>query len=514
MAFVRPKDRVLEKSTTSGNGPYTLAGSGIDASYNAFNSAMSVGDTTLAFVVEPGVAFWSGIVTYSAANQITLTTVYESKGTFGAGTKEIFMGLPASRAVYQDQINTGSIGIGAKATSAPLQVSDAANPDVYSSFIGAAAAGNKGKLAFTHRRASDSTEEMLGYIQAVAVDNQSQGGLRIVARTGSGDTEALKALATGVSIPITTASTSSTTGALTVAGGVGVDGKLSTAASTSGRAGLNVPTGVAPSAPASGDIWNDGVNMRARIASTTKMLADQGMLRGFLAGLRLTSFAASSAISIAAGAAADSSGAGLMVLAAALTKTTAAWAVGSGNGGLDTGTIAINTWYDLNLIERLDTGVVDAVFTLAGNAPTLPSGYTLSRRLTSMKTDASGNWLRFYNVGREFIWDVPAVDANVGSGTPAGLQALTVPPGVSVLAHMNLNYRSTSVGSTVLVHSPLTNNQALGTGNVTSATQVANLDNYSQISVVTDTSRQVRLVSNGAGTVTWALATTGWTELD
>lgn len=103
MTFVRPKARILERSTTSGSGPFALSGA-VDLSYNAFSSFMSVGDTTYGTVVEPGVAFWSGILTYSAANQITLTTVEETKGTFGAGTKEIFTGAMASTATFREDI--------------------------------------------------------------------------------------------------------------------------------------------------------------------------------------------------------------------------------------------------------------------------------------------------------------------------------------------------------------------------------------------------------------------------
>lgn len=496
MPFVRPKDRVLEKSTTSGNGPYTLAGFGIDASFSAFNSAMSVGDTTIAVVVEPGVAFWSGLVTYSAANQITLTTVDQSVGTFGAGTKEIFMGLPAARAVYQtgDQRIDGKLGIGADATSAPVQVSAAATPDLYSSFTGAASIGNKGKMAFTHLRASDSTEELLGYVQGVAVDNQSVGGVRLVARNG-GDVEVLKGLYNGVSIPVP----------------LTLGGKLSTVASASGSASLNIPAGTAPSSPANGDVWNDGVNLRARIASATKLLADQGMLRGFLTGLNMSTTVASSTITIAAGAAADTSGGGLMVLTSALAKHTGSWAVGTSNGGLDTGTIANSTWYDVNLIERLDTGVVDAVFTIAGNAPTLPANYTLSRRIGSVKTDAGGNWTRFYQFGDEFVWDAPPIDVNI-SASPGGLYALSVPAGVSVFVHLNMNVKSTVVGASALVYSPSTTTQSVTGGNISSITQVANADNYSQVHCETDTSRQVRVASNGAGSMQFSLTTIGWAD--
>jgi microcystin-dependent protein len=104
MAFVRPKARILERTITAGNGPYALAGA-VDGSYNTFASFMAIGDATEATIVEPGVAFWTGIVTYSAANQITLTTVEETKGTFGSGTKEIFPGGLASRALLREDMS-------------------------------------------------------------------------------------------------------------------------------------------------------------------------------------------------------------------------------------------------------------------------------------------------------------------------------------------------------------------------------------------------------------------------
>lgn len=115
MTFVRPRARILELSTTSGNGPYALAGAA-DGSYNRFSSFMAIGDTTYGTVVEPGIAFWTGIITYSAANQITLTTVEETKGTFGAGTKEIFSDALASTSMFREDI-AGAIVTGGTSTA-------------------------------------------------------------------------------------------------------------------------------------------------------------------------------------------------------------------------------------------------------------------------------------------------------------------------------------------------------------------------------------------------------------
>jgi microcystin-dependent protein len=62
------------------------------------------------------VAFWTGIVTYSDTNEITLTTVEEVSGTFGAGTKEIMSGALASTATFREDIS-GAIVTGGTSTA-------------------------------------------------------------------------------------------------------------------------------------------------------------------------------------------------------------------------------------------------------------------------------------------------------------------------------------------------------------------------------------------------------------
>jgi microcystin-dependent protein len=116
MAMVRPKARILERSITAGNGPYVLGGA-VDGSYNTFSAFMADGDATYVSVVEPGVAFWTGIATYAAAaNTITLTTVEEAKGTFGSGSKEIMSGALASTAMFREDI-AGAIATGGSSTA-------------------------------------------------------------------------------------------------------------------------------------------------------------------------------------------------------------------------------------------------------------------------------------------------------------------------------------------------------------------------------------------------------------
>jgi hypothetical protein len=96
MVFVPPKDRVIEHSTSNSQTVFAVTGA-IDASFNPFSASMSIGDTTIGGVVEPGTAFACGKLTYSNTNEVTIdSTGYASKGTFSSsGIKEVFMGLPA-----------------------------------------------------------------------------------------------------------------------------------------------------------------------------------------------------------------------------------------------------------------------------------------------------------------------------------------------------------------------------------------------------------------------------------
>lgn len=51
---------------------------------------------------------------------------------------------------------------------------------------------------------------------------------------------------------------------------------LTLGASTTTKASLNLPSGVAPSSPLAGDLWYDGTHLRVRIGSTTYQLDQQG----------------------------------------------------------------------------------------------------------------------------------------------------------------------------------------------------------------------------------------------
>jgi hypothetical protein len=221
-----------------------------------------------------------------------------------------------------------------------------------------------------------------------------------------------------------------------------------------------------------------------------------------------------------------------IVLAAALTKRLdAAWAVGNNQGGLDTGSKAVSTWYHLWAIKRTDTGVVDVLFSTSATAPTMPSGYTIKQCLGSVKTDASGNILAFVQRGsgrsREFHWLVPSPDRDdVAPGTSAVLRALPgIPLGRRVKALLNAGGSVSASGNAFIgiVSDPATNSPvpiavaaaSLGSaagGNFSSA-QVGGNWLWSALECWTDTSQQVRVqISASAASTRAAIVTSGWRE--
>jgi hypothetical protein len=162
-----------------------------------------------------------------------------------------------------------------------------------------------------------------------------------------------------------------------------------------------------------------------------------GLPAGHITGLTLSNnvIDATNDIDIAPGKARSGDDTDDIVLAAALTKRLdAAWAAGSGNGGLDTGTIA-NGWYHVHAIKRPDTGAVCALFSLSATAPTLPANYTKFRRIGAIWR-MGGAIKAFIQAGNQFLWTSSVRD--VSSGTPGNLPGtyytLSVPPGVQVEA--------------------------------------------------------------------------------
>src|SRR5215467_13433505 len=289
-------------------------------------------------------------------------------------------------------------------------------------------------------------------------------------------------------------------------------------AGAQGSTGPQGPTGAAGPQGATGPAGPSAVSANAGNVATlgTDNLifvpAPSVILRSYLAGLTLSTAGSSATFSVAAGVAADSTNANMMTLAAAISKTTGAWVVGSGNGALDTGTIANSTWYHVHLIKRTDTQVVDVLVSLSPTAPTLSAGYTLFRRIGAMKTNASGQWTAFNQMGDEFLWTAMVADVTAAAITATPLTpVLTVPTGIQVWAMLNACMIATGVGALLL--NPL--DAAAQTVTATNAT-VRNISGTNTptfiSSIRTSNAAQIRAVGDGAAGSAYSIYTIGWID--
>lgn len=85
-------------------------------------------------------------------------------------------------------------------------------------------------------------------------------------------------------------------------------------------------------------------------------------------------------------------GSGQSLATTALTKQLdATFVAGNNQGGLDTGTKANSTWYQIFAITNNTTNAVDYLFSASRTSPTIPSGWTRRRWLGAIRTNASGN---------------------------------------------------------------------------------------------------------------------------
>lgn len=243
-------------------------------------------------------------------------------------------------------------------------------------------------------------------------------------------------------------------------------------------------------------------------------------LRSHLGGLAFSTAGGSTTFSMAAGIAMDGGNTALMILAAAISKTTGAWAVGSGNGSLDTGTIANNTWYHAWLIQRPDTGVVDVLTSLSATAPTMPANYTLKRRVFPLRTDGSGKWLLLRQFGDLFIHDAPFAESQTTLASSANnVVALAgVPSGIAVRAIFNMRYYGGSWGSAYVYsgqQTALTGFPNGGTStNFTELIGSSGNGGSARFDIMTDTSQHVQIYCGVAGSPSspWAFSTEGFID--
>jgi len=225
-------------------------------------------------------------------------------------------------------------------------------------------------------------------------------------------------------------------------GPTGPSGASGAAGPAGGPTGPTGASGIAGTTGATGPTGPAGASGATGVTGATGATGPAiSPPRGHIFGLTLSATGGNKTLAIAAGACTSDDFTTSMVLPSAYTKTIGAvWAVGNGNGMLDIGPVAANTWYHGFVIERLDTQVVDFICSLSPTAPTLPASYTVKRRAGSIKTDASSNIIAFGQQGHEFWWVLPnADDATATLGATPQNFTLNVPSGINVWARWLAN---------------------------------------------------------------------------
>lgn len=270
---------------------------------------------------------------------------------------------------------------------------------------------------------------------------------------------------------------------------------------------------------ATGTIVGTGAETIAAADQHTARKNISAALKGHIFGLTLSNNVsdATNDIDVAAGEAASTeTDPVLMVLASSITKRLDAnWVVGTNQGGLDTGTIANNT-YHVWLIQRSDTGVVDVLFSLSATAPTMPTNYDRKRRIGSI-IRASAAIVGFKQVGDTFRRNTKATDRNSASAVTDSLVTVSVPTGLqlapifmsSMKAGANTNgfvlLGSAALGTTADIEV----NYIIGAAGVFSGDAAG----IYIPSLLTNTSAQIYVThANAAGSQTHVLETHGWVD--
>jgi len=137
------------------------------------------------------------------------------------------------------------------------------------------------------------------------------------------------------------------------------------------------------------------------LVATTPLWSEVGALPPeYVDGLVLTR-ASVSTVTIGTGSCRDSGDTTNLQVASVLTADITS----SGADGLDTGSEAADTWYSVWVIGTASGGVA-SLLSASETAPTLPSGYTLKRRVGWVRNDSSSDFLEGVQTGsgRDRTW--------------------------------------------------------------------------------------------------------------
>lgn len=238
--------------------------------------------------------------------------------------------------------------------------------------------------------------------------------------------------------------------------------------------------------------------------------------RSYLAGFGLSNNSgdATNDIDIAVGECKDSTNVEDIVLTSALTKRLDAnWAVGTNQGGLDTGAVANGT-YHVWAIKRSDTGVEDVLFSTSASSPTMPTNYDYKRCIGSILREG-GAIVGFVQYGDTFLRKVPINSIDVTNpGTSAVDRVLHVPVGRVVEAIIAVQMRAVGTAQQrVLITAKAQTDTAAAAEVFSTSDGDATSESGGMARVFTDTAATIRSrhQASAAGDV-FRIVTHGWVD--
>lgn len=142
---------------------------------------------------------------------------------------------------------------------------------------------------------------------------------------------------------------------------------------------------------------------------------------GYIYNLSVSANAGSpnSNIDVSTGAASSENGELIQSTSVITKNITSSFVAGSGNGGLDVGSIQATAIYYVWLIQRSDTGAVDALVSVSSTSPTMPTNYDRKRRIGVFYRRSSINSAFSYEtmektIGVDQVWGDYSVPRSVG----------------------------------------------------------------------------------------------------
>ena len=262
------------------------------------------------------------------------------------------------------------------------------------------------------------------------------------------------------------------------------------------------------------------------IDATYDSLIDMTRVGNYLQGAELSnnSGTPNTVIDVSDGWVMNSTNTFLMTIASTnkVLQSSGAWSANAAGNGLDTGARANSTWYHVFVIAKAGGYLPDVLFSTSVDSPTMPSGYTLKRRIGSIRTNGSGNIIKFWQYRDEFTWDVPVADVTATTpGSSAVTRTLTVPTGLKVKANVSVACTSTTTADVIggVYLSDLDSTDTASSVNVFNPIYgyhegVANFQ-YSAVGYCwTNTSAQIRSrcqLAGGASSVLY-INTNGWID--